>query len=79
MAKEGYLLIYDESGDEVHVNLISKEHYEKIKAALETGKDGAEEAWATDCLHRWFTQTRCFEPWPYGNVKILGTISVAYC
>lgn len=76
-AKEGYLLMYQDS-DEIHLDLITEEHYKKIDAAL--GKpDEDEVAFGEEPLYRWFTQTHCVDPWPYGEVKILGTISVVRC
>ena len=81
---EGYLLIWGEDGDEVHINLITKEHYDRIVTAMNEKTNPAwkaqanaeHEAWKTDPITRWFTQTYCNEPWPYEGTKILGTISV---
>lgn len=74
MYKEGYLLIYSES-DEIHANLISEEHYKSI--IKETDPDRMEEeAFNRDPLDSWFSQTMCHEPWPYADVKILGTVHV---
>lgn len=70
-AKEGYLMMYTDS-DEVHLDLITKDHYDRIEA--DEVAFGEEEP-----LYRWFTQTHCIEPWPYDGVKILGTICVVRC
>jgi len=84
--KSGYLLIYGSDGDEVHVDLITEEHYNKIVSALAIGKskdvraalEAAEKAaFETGAIQTWFTQTYCNEPWPYNDIKILGTVSVA--
>ncbi|OGU60447.1 MAG: hypothetical protein A2V66_01815 [Ignavibacteria bacterium RBG_13_36_8] len=80
---EGYLLLYSDD-DEVHVDLISEEHYKRIDEALSIEKnarltlydDPCEVAFRTEPLKRWFTQTYCTDPWPYDKVKILGTISI---
>lgn len=81
---EGYLLMWGEDGDEVHADLITKEHYDRIVAATEEKIDiwkamdnASRVAFETDSIARWFTQTYCHEPWPYNGIKILGTISVA--
>jgi len=82
--KEGYILTWGET-DEVHANLITKEHYDKIVAAMlektdpeyKTLDNATEEALKTDSLHSWWTQTYCIEPRPYNGIKILGTISIA--
>ena len=71
--KEGYLLMYSSDSDEIHLNLISKEHYDKIVADPDESQDVAFE---TDSLHTWFSQTQCKEPYPYNDVKILGTVHV---
>jgi len=83
-AKEGYLLMYQDT-DEIHLDLITEEHYKKIDAALGNGNfnnrkpDEDEVAFGEEPLYRWFTQTHCVEPWPYDGVKILGTICVVRC
>jgi len=78
--KEGYLLVYGSDGDEVHVNLITEEHYRKIIAAMEVSQQKASEAaWETEPVQSWFTQTYCVEPWPYNGVHVLGTVSVCCC
>lgn len=76
LEKEGYLLIYSESSDEIHMNLISLEHYENILGAINDSYKMEKEAFKVDPLHSWFSQRQCNEPWPYENVKILGTIHV---
>lgn len=79
--RSGYLLMYSESGDEVHADLITEGHYNKIVTAMEqVGQQAAEEAaFETDPIQGWFTQTYCHEPWPYTDVEILGTVSVCRC
>jgi len=81
--KEGYLLMWGES-DEVHANLIDKDHYDRITNAMNEKTDpewqafvnAEQEAFSNKPLHDWFTQTNCKEPWPYNDVNILGTVSV---
>lgn len=83
--EEGYLLTWGEGGDEVHADLITKEHYDRIAEAMHEKTDpewkaqanASEEAFKIDPLHTWWTQTYCEIPWPYNEIKILGTISVA--
>lgn len=87
--KSGYLLIYPSDSDEVHINLITKDHYDTIVTALNNyGEDPrnpqlmdelSKAAWSTDPIKRWYTQTECNEPWPYNNYTILGTVSVTMC
>ena len=78
--KTGYLLIYGSDGDEVHINLITEEHYNKIVSAMDISQQAADEvAWGIDPLQRWLTQTYCKEPWPYNDIQILGTVSVCCC
>ena len=83
--REGYFLVYSSDGDEVHVDLISKEHYDRIKAVYDNWKSYKDDealgevAWGTEPIETWFTQTRCAEPWPYNDVKVLGTVSVCCC
>ena len=72
---EGYLLIYAEGGDEIHADLISKEHYNDIVAQDDPDK-ADEAAFNLDPLYYWFSQTMCHEAWPYVDVKILGTVHV---
>lgn len=72
---EGYLLIYSEGGDEIHADLICKSHYESIISETDPEKM-EEEAFNPDPLYWWFSQTMCHEPWPYSDVKILGTVHV---
>ncbi len=74
--KEGYLLIYSESSDEIHANLISEDHYNNILNLIDDSDAMEEEAFKVEPLFGWFSQTQCNEPWPYTNVKILGTIHV---
>jgi len=74
--KEGYLLMYAHGGDEIHIDLISAEHYNKIINDNTNEDDIDEVAFAQDPLHYWFSQTMCYEDWPYKNVKILGTIHI---
>jgi hypothetical protein len=77
--KEGYLMMYSDD-DEVHLDLITEEHYKKIEAVWENlNLDQYSIAFEEEPLYRWFTQTRCVEPWPYNGVKILGTICVVRC
>ena len=71
---EGYLLLYASDGDEIHANLISEEHYKRILS--KDTPDNDEEAFSTEPLYSWFSQTMCNEPWPYRDVKILGTVHV---
>lgn len=73
--KEGYLLMYRDT-DEIHEDLISEEHYNSIVNALDDADEADEAAFNTDPLHSWFSQTMCHEPWPYKDVKILGTVHV---
>lgn len=74
MCKEGYLLLYSESSDEIHADLICEEHYNDI---LESADEEMEEkAFSREPLESWFSQTMCNEPWPYRNVRILGTVHV---
>ncbi len=75
----GYLLIYNDTADEIHIDLISKEHYDKIKAAIDDPDKSMEAAFETNALRSWFSQTQCNEPYPYNDVKILGTIHVWCC
>lgn len=72
---EGYLLLYSEGGDEIHADLISKEHYDKIVSKT-SPEDFEDEAFAKEPLFSWFSQTMCNEPWPYNGIKILGTVHV---
>ena len=72
---EGYLLLYSES-DEIHADLICEEHYKNVIKELDDPDKLDEEAFNPNPLHRWFSQTMCNEPWPYGDVKILGTVHV---
>jgi len=81
MPKEGYLLVYGESGDEVHANLITKEFYDAIveilgdwEAVMELTFDDEN---GFDPIFSWSTQTFFTQEWPYNNVKILGTVSIA--
>ena len=82
----GYLLIHKGS-DEVHVDLITEEHYNKIAAVLKMADMSnpkhqiliEEAAWNTKPIQSWFTQTYCEEPWPYNGVAIMGTISIPRC
>jgi len=74
--KEGYLLMYGSDSDEIHLNLISETHYDKIVAALDDPDKSMRMAFETDPLYSWFSQTQCNEPYPYNNVKILGTVHV---
>ena len=89
--KEGYLLLHSES-DEIHADFITKEHYEKIVSALGSSDpektqeqfikaqiNSEEAAWGTEPIQGWFTQTNCREPWPFNDMKILGTISIPRC
>ena len=70
----GYLLLYSDT-DEIHADLISEEHYKEIES--EHGTDTEQDvAFKRKPLKRWFTQTRCIEPWPYSEDKILGTICI---
>lgn len=74
--KEGYLLIYASDGDEIHADLICEEHYNSIMSVFDNPDEADKAAFNSDPLHRWFSQTMCNEPWPYINVKILGTVHV---
>jgi len=69
---EGYLLLWDESGDEIHIDLISPEDFKKFDKA---DRNNLHEITYKPLIH-WFTQTWCNEPWPFNNCKILGTISL---
>lgn len=75
--EEGYLMLYSET-DEIHVDLITEEHYKKIIGTTEADSE-CEVAFGTEPLYRWFTQTHCIDPWPYNKVKILGTTHVVRC
>lgn len=80
--REGYLWMWPESYDEVHIYLISKEQMEEYSKLA----DGWESDWlaakrrcleyllSIEPIEKWFTQTHCQEDWPYGDVKILGTL-----
>jgi len=72
---EGYLLIYTDT-DEIHVNLISEDHYNRIMDKFPDEDKVDETAFETEPLHSWFSQTMCNEDWPYKNVKILGTVHI---
>jgi len=75
--KEGYLLMYGSDSDEIHISLITKEHYETIMAEFDNGEDAVDKAaLEVDSLYDWFSQTMCNEDWPYKNVKILGTVHI---
>jgi hypothetical protein len=73
---EGYLLMWEESGDEIHLDLITPEDYKKFDEAI-SSKDIDPNSIAYEPIIHWFTQTRCTEPWPFGDCKILGTICIA--
>jgi len=83
---EGYLLTYS-STDEVHFQIITKDHYNRIVKAMEEEtepkikalENANEEAFGTDPLISWWTQTYCNEPWPLNNITIHGTVSVCCC
>jgi hypothetical protein len=80
MPKEGYLLVYGESGDEVHVDLITKEFYNAIVEIIGDWEAVMELTFDDNNfkpVFSWFTQTFCIEKWPYNNVRILGTVSIA--
>lgn len=69
---EGYLLMWHESGDEIHIDLITKEDYDKFCNA----KNIDEEMNINyEPIEHWFIQTGCIESWKFGDYKILGT----YC
>ena len=79
--KEGYLLIYADGGDEIHINLIDQDHYNHIMSkwptdASDTSDAVDEAAFSRETLYDWFSQTMCNENWPYKNVKILGTVHI---
>lgn len=75
--KEGYLLMYGSGGDEIHISLITKKHYNLIIREISNGSDVVDEtAFETETLYDWFSQTMCNEDWPYTNVKILGTVHI---
>lgn len=78
---EGYLLIYSESGDEVHIDLITEEHYNKIVNTFKHGPemDIEDVAFEDEPVQKWSIQTFCDAPWPYNDVKILGTVSPPQC
>ena len=80
--REGYLLIYIESNDEVHMNLITEEHYNRIIDAQKNGScdDMVRLINEEEPIERFWMQTFCssvIEPdlvWPYNDTKILGTV-----
>ena len=74
--KEGYLLMYSSDGDEIHISLVSQEHYDAILKEINFPDEMDRVAFETDSLHDWFSQTQCNEDWPFKNVKILGTIHI---
>lgn len=74
--KEGYLLMYSSDGDEIHISLITEEHYNEILKHINDPEKMDEMAFTTDTLYDWFSQTQCNESWPYKNVSILGTIHI---
>lgn len=76
--REGYFLIYQDT-DETHVNLITEAHYKRIVAQLGGSGGILEVAFSEEPIERWFTQTHCKEPWPYNDVKVLGTVCVPCC
>jgi len=44
---------------------------------MDENLEGAEEiAFESDHIQTWFIQTYCLIPWPYNDIKILGTISI---
>jgi len=71
---EGYLLMWEESGDEIHIDLISPDDAQKFTEAL--GNTDAIYKIVYAPLIHWFTQTHCAEPWPFQHCNILGTICV---
>lgn len=71
---KGYLLMWSESGDEIHIDLISPEDAAKFDAAL--GDTDAIYKIEYEPLMHWFTQTHCAEPWPFKDCEILGTLCV---
>jgi hypothetical protein len=75
---EGYLLIYSDT-DEIHADLICEEHYKQIVNVLDDADKTSDAAFNPDPLHSWFSQTMCNEPWPYVDVKILGTVHIWCC
>jgi hypothetical protein len=71
---EGYLLMWQSGGDEIHVDLISPEDAARFSDNIEE----PEKALPYTPLIHWFTQTRCGEPWPFNDCKIFGTICVCF-
>jgi len=72
---EGYLILYQENGNEIHANLINKDSYNKIVDNL-CDPEKCMEINARDPLNRWFTQTSCNKLWPYNNINILDTVCI---
>jgi len=85
--REGYLLMWPESHDEVHIDLISQRQYDQY-LELAKGWDQDPVAAKQRCreyldsitpMERWFTMYACQEPWPYNDVVILGTLCFDMC
>jgi hypothetical protein len=79
MARCGYLLMWEESGDEIHVDLISLMDYKRYKDQMKNPnifKTGYERTHTP--IISWFSQTFCSEPWPFKDCEILGTLHLIF-
>ena len=74
---KGYLVIYIESEDEIHADLVSKTTYDRATTLSAEGMhDEAIELVDTRAVKHWFLQTCCTGQWPYNNDTILGILHI---
>ena len=76
MKHKGYLLMWPEDGDEIHIELITPEDADKFKTTLGTSEQNEI---VYEPIISWFTQTHCSEPWPFNDCEILGTLCICRC
>jgi hypothetical protein len=76
MKHTGYLLMWPESTDEIHIELITAEDAAKFEKVRGTDK---ENEISYQPLMTWFTQTHCNTSWPFNDCVILGTICICRC
>lgn len=83
MKKEYFLIVYTESGDEIHFMLMDMEHYAKVIEGRDRFAnrnyfeiDKFLDFCYKNTTKRFFSQTYCTDAWVFGEYKITKLVSI---
>jgi len=83
MKKEYFLIVYTESGDEIHFMLMDMDHYDKVMEGLDRFAnrnyfeiDNFLEFCYKNTVKSFFNQTYCTDDWEFGEYNIKKIVSL---